>query len=43
MQAQSSLMLRSRKPKIGIKRMWTIAAYKTKDRQTVYIAKKARL
>ena len=43
LQAQSGLTLRSRKPKIGMKRMWTIAAYKTKDKQTVYIAKKAKL
>lgn len=43
MQAQSGLTLRSRKPKIGMKRMWTISAYKTKDKQTVYIAKKAKL
>lgn len=43
MQAQTGLTLRSRKPKIGMKRMWTIAAYKTKDKQTVYIAKKAKL
>lgn len=42
MQAQSGLTLRSRKPKIGIKRMWTISAYKTKDKQMVYIAQKAK-
>lgn len=43
LQAQSGLTLRSCKPKIGMKRMWTIAAHKTKDKQTVYIAKKAKL
>ena len=42
MQVQSNLMRRSRKPKQGMKRMWTIAAYPTKEKKTVYIAKKMK-
>lgn len=42
MQVQSNLMRRSRKPKPGLKRMWTIAAYRTKGKTTVYIAKKMK-
>lgn len=42
MQAQSGLTLRSRKPKVGLKRMWTVSAYKTKDKGTVYVARKKK-
>ena len=42
MQAQSGLTLRSRKPKVGVKRMWTVSAYRTKDRGTVYLARRKK-
>lgn len=42
MQAQSNLMFRSRKPKQGGKRLWTITVLPTKDKQKVYIARKVK-
>ena len=42
MQVQSNLMFRSRKPKQGLKRLWTITVLPTKDKQKVYIARKVK-
>ena len=42
MQVQSNLMFRSRKPKQGGKRLWTITVLPTKDKQKVYIARKVK-
>ena len=42
MQAQTNLMLRSRKPKQGMKRMWTVFAYQVSGKPTFYIARKKK-
>lgn len=42
MQAQSSLMLRKSKLRVGIKCMWTVYAYRMASKPTVYIARKKR-
>lgn len=38
-QAQSGLMLRDRKPRKGMKRVWTVSVYRTKDKTPVYVAR----
>lgn len=42
MQIQGGMTLRSRKPKIGLKRMWTVSVYRTKDNSPVYVARRKR-
>ena len=41
-QVQSGLTLRSKKPKIGLKRMWTVSVYHAKDNSPVYVARKKK-
>ena len=42
MQAQTNLMMRSKKPKVGLKRLWTISRYRVKDKPNVYIARQLK-
>lgn len=42
LQVQSNLMLRSKKPKVGLKRLWTISRYRVKDKPNVYIARQLK-
>ena len=39
MWAQSRLTLRGRKPREGMRRMWTVSVYRGKDKSPVYIAR----
>lgn len=42
MQARSELLLRSRKPRKGMKRMWTVSVYRTKNKVPIYVARKEK-
>lgn len=42
MQVGTGLMLKSRQPKLGVKGMWTIYAYRTPGKATTYIARRKR-
>lgn len=42
MQVGSGLMLESRKPKLGVKGMWTVYAYRTPGKATSYVARRKK-